>query len=127
MAHRNCACGCRILPQGGKLLGQIFAFKQFLYVVVRLPPWTADRCPSGKIQYMDFLADFLDILRAWFSARARRCLSELEPAGHDEVFVPWIIRQRIAHGIDHMRKDIQPYHIGGTESRAFWAADQGAG
>ncbi len=37
--------------------------------------------------------------------------------------MPGIIRQRITHGVDHMREGIEPHHIGGAECRAFRAAD----
>ncbi len=109
-----------------KFLGRIFTFEQFLYVIVgRTRGKTV--CVQGKIQHMDFLADFLIDPALGFLPECAAVYQGLQPVGYGIVFVPWIVRQRIAHGLDHMREDIEPHHIGGAESRAFWAADEGPG
>ncbi len=79
-----------------------------------------------KVQHMDFLAHLLIYAAPGFLPERTFIYQGLQPVGHGIVFVPWIVRQRIAHGIDHVRKDIEPHHVGGAESRALGTTDQRA-
>ena len=112
--------------QRGKFVGRIFTFEQFFYVVVN-----RSRRKTiffrGEIEHMDFLAHFLINPAFGFLPECPVVYQGLQPFGHGIVLMPGIAGQRIAHGTNHVCKNIQPHHIRGTKSGAFGATDQRTG
>ena len=64
---------------------------------------------------------------ARFLAQRTLIDQRFQPRRRSVILVPRVIGQRVLHGVDHVRKRIEPHHISGAKRRAFWTPNQGTG
>ena len=80
-----------------------------------------------EIEHLDVAADLLVDTLARFLPQRAGIDQFLHPRRDAIVFVPGILRQRVAHRVHDMGEGVEADHVGGAERCAFRATDQRTG
>ena len=80
-----------------------------------------------QVQHHDVLADLAEDAGTGLLAQRALGNQRVQPLRRVEEFMPRIVGQGVAHGLDHVRHGVQADHIGGAIGRRLRAADQRAG
>ncbi len=104
--------------QSGKLLRPVAFAQDVFHAVVHLGIGQAIFL-GVQIEHVDFLADLL--VDAALGLLSQRTLIHqiAEPARQFEMFVPRIVGEVLAHGVDHMREHIEADHVQRAEGGAL--------
>ena len=107
-------------------LGDVLVLEDFHDLLVGAP-FRHSIAAGPQVQHLDVAPDLLiDAAPGFLAERAVRDQA-LQPRRRLVVSMPWIIRQRVLHRVDHVRERVEPDHVGRAKRRALGSPDERSG